>query len=188
MSASSSLAAVRRVARTPGFVVAAATVGAVCLAALGGRSLGGWVMDRIVDLTFDDVPRIGTAEVAARLDGPRPPLLLDVRAADEFAASHLPGARHLPPDADPAAALADVPRDRPIVLYCSVGWRSAAMARRLIAAGFERPANMQGSLFRWAAEDRPLVDGAGAPTGRVHPYGPPWSWLVAPEDRAEEAP
>lgn len=162
----------------------AATVTALAL--VGGRPAGRWVMDRIVALRFPDVETQDPARVAARLEGAPPPRLFDVRRADEYAASHLPGARHLPPDAEPAAALADVPRDAPIVLYCSVGWRSAAMARRMAAAGFTRVVNLEGSIFRWVAEGRPLVDAAGAPTARVHPFGPPWRWLVAPAHRAPD--
>lgn len=175
-----SLAALRRIALGPGLLVAAVAAGL----ALGGRAAGGWVMDRVVGAKFDDVPQIDTTTAAARLAGPTPPLLLDVRSAEEYAVSHLPGARRLAPDADPTAALADVPPDRPIVLYCSVGWRSAEMARRMRRAGFEQVTNMQGSIFRWVAEGRPLVDAEGAAVARVHPFGAPWSWLVAPDDRA----
>lgn len=44
-------------------------------------------------------------------------VLLDVRPANEFAAGHLPGARSLPL-AHLASHLAELPRDRPIVVYC----------------------------------------------------------------------
>lgn len=159
----------------------------LCLAAAcGGRGAAGWAVDRVVDSRFDGVANAGTEQIAARLAAPDPPVLFDVRTAEEYAISHVPGARHLPPDADPATALADVPRDRSIVVYCSVGWRSADMARRMADAGFARVTNMRGSIFRWVSEGRPLVDGAGAPTARVHAFGPPWSWLVPPAHRASD--
>lgn len=157
------------------------------LAACGGRGAAGWAMDRVVDGKFD-VPSADTDTIAARLEEPEPPLLFDVRTAEEYAVSHLPAARHLAPDADPRAALGDVSPDRPIVVYCSVGWRSADMARRLAAAGFRDVTNMRGSIFRWVRQGRPLVDAAGAPTTRVHAFGAPWSWLVPPEHRAEAGP
>lgn len=156
------------------------------LVACGGRGAAGWAVDRVVDGKFD-VASADTDTLAARLAEPDPPLLLDVREPAEYAVSHLPGARNLPPDADPALALAEVPRGRPLVVYCSVGWRSAEMARRLLAAGFTDVTNMRGSIFRWVRQGRPLVDTAGAPTRRVHAFGPPWSWLVPPEHRAEVA-
>ncbi len=58
--------------------------------------------------SFPAVPQLGTADLAAQLataaEIDRPgPVLLDVRTAEEFAVSHLPGARHIPADSDPAA-------------------------------------------------------------------------------------
>lgn len=160
----------------------------VVLWTVGGcatRRAAGWAVDRYLAQKFDGVATITTAEAAAALGTPEPPLLLDTREPDEYATSHLPGARHLPPDADPAEVLADVPRDRPVLVYCSVGWRSARFAQRMAAAGFTDVRNVEGSIFRWAIEGRPLVDAAGAPTERVHAFGPPWSWLVPPARRAE---
>lgn len=165
----------------------AGLLGIGLLAACGGRGAAGWAVDRVVDNTFA-VQSADTDTLAARLEGPEPPLLFDVREPHEYAVSHLPDARNLPPDADPATALADVPRDRPVVVYCSVGWRSADMARRMAQAGFSDVTNMRGSIFRWVAQGRPLVDGQGEPTTRVHAFGPPWSWLVPPAHRAAEAP
>lgn len=161
------------------------TAGALALA-ISGRGLrqaAGWALDRYLADRFEGVQTIATATLADRLVQPQPPLLLDVRSAEEYAVSHLPGARWVAPDADPAVALADVPRDRAVVVYCSVGWRSAVFAERMTAAGFGDVVNVEGSIFRWAIEDRPLVDGAGKSTGRVHPYGAPWSWLVPPARR-----
>ncbi len=170
----------RRLARP---LLGVGLLGIGLLAACGGRGAAGWAVDRVVDSKFA-VQSADTDTLAARLAGPEPPLLLDVREPHEYAVSHLPAARNLPPGADPASVLADVPRDRPVVVYCSVGWRSADMARRMAAAGFSDVTNMRGSIFRWVAQGRPLVDGRGAPTTRVHAFGPPWSWLVPPVNRA----
>lgn len=171
--------------------LAASALGLLAVAlmvACGGRGAAGWAMDRVVGGRFDDVNSAETGAVAIALAGAQPPLLFDVRTAEEYAVSHLPGARHLPPDADLAQALRGISPERRVVVYCSVGWRSAEMAQRMRAAGFGLVTNMEGSIFRWVAEERPLVDDSGAPTTRVHPFGPPWSWLVAPEHRAEIAP
>ena len=114
-------------------------------------------------------------------------VLLDARGPDEYAVSHLPGARRVDPDADAAAlgsALADVDRRRPVVVYCSVGARSAAVARRLRKAGFERVENLRGSIFRWANEGRPVVRD-GEVVGEVHPFDAVWGRLLDPEHRAD---
>ena len=59
---------------------------------------------------------ISVAALRQQMAGETPPLVIDVRSDDEYAAGHIPGARHLPAD-DVAAALADIPRDRLIVPY-----------------------------------------------------------------------
>ena len=63
-------------------------------------------------------------------------LLLDVRSAEEFAAGHLPGARNLPVD-QVAARIDEVPTDRPLVVYCRSGRRSASASATLRARGLE---------------------------------------------------
>ena len=128
-------------------------------------------------------PKLTTGDLAAWLaDGKRTqPVLLDVRAAEEFAVSHLPGARHVDPEAK--AAPLDVAKDAAIVTYCSVGYRSAALAQRLRAAGYTRVRNLDGSIFQWANEDRPLMRD-GKPATRVHPYSVLWSGMLKKERRA----
>jgi rhodanese-related sulfurtransferase len=97
------------------------------------------------------------------------PVLLDVRSVDEWAVSHLPGARRVEPKASVEAALGGVARDTPIVTYCAIGYRSAEMAMRLHDAGFTKVQNLDGSIFQWANEHRPLVRD-GALVKQVHPY------------------
>ncbi len=106
-------------------------------------------------------------------------MLVDVRTPEEFAVSHLAGARRVDPEAG-AEALAALPRDTAIVVYCSVGWRSAAFAERLRAAGFTHVQNLQGSIFAWANEDRPVVRD-GQAVRAVHPYDAVWGRLLRPE-------
>ena len=46
----------------------------------------------------------------------RPPTVIDVRGVDEYAAGHIPGARHIPGD-EITRRLDEVPRERPVVPY-----------------------------------------------------------------------
>lgn len=143
-------------------------------------------VEQTVRTKFPEVRQISTTELAAWLNDParRPPVLLDVRAKREFAVSHLAGARQIDPDEDAAAQVPDVPKDAPIVTYCSVGYRSCRAAAQLLKAGYTNVANLEGSAFAWANEDRPLVTPDGRPTTVVHPYDANWGRLVAPEHRA----
>lgn len=148
-----------------------------------GRPLAGRAVDLLVWAGHQDVPTINTATLAIKLRGKKPPILLDVRTAAEFAAGHLPNAIHVEPDADPVAAVADLPKGRLIVTYCSVGWRSAKHAVKLQAAGWP-VRNLVGSAFRWVNEGRLLQDVKGGEVTVVHPFNEVWGYLVEPARRA----
>ena len=62
--------------------------------------------------------------------------VLDVRSASEFQGGAFPGATHIPL-AELSARLARLRRDRPLVVYCASGMRSAAAVRLLKRAGFD---------------------------------------------------
>lgn len=63
-------------------------------------------------------------------------VLLDVRTVDEFQELHLEGARNVPLH-ELGGALASLPKDKPVVVYCAVGSRSATAASLLAQAGYE---------------------------------------------------
>lgn len=125
---------------------------------------------------FPDVVFLRPDEWVARTSDST--ILLDVRDEAEYAVSHLPGAVRA--EADPVAQLraAGATPDTPIGVYCSVGLRSARLARTLQAAGFRKVANLDGSLFAWAEEGLPMVNDRG-PTDRVHPYDYRWGRYLA---------
>lgn len=62
--------------------------------------------------------------------------LLDVRTVDEFDELHLPGAKNVPLHTL-VGELASLPKDKPVVVYCAVGSRSASAASILAKAGYE---------------------------------------------------
>jgi rhodanese-related sulfurtransferase len=121
---------------------------------------------------FPDVRTISTAELAG-LDVSARPLLLDAREENEFAVSHLPGARRAEKDFATQLKRLGVSKERPIVVYCSVGYRSALLAQKLSKAGFSHVQNLEGSIFAWANEGRPLVNANGTTSG-AHPFNILW--------------
>lgn len=72
--------------------------------------------------------------------------LLDVRTDGEWSGGHLDGAVHLP-IAELEARMAEIPRDRPVVVYCASGVRSASATETLRAAGYD--AHDLGGMGRW---------------------------------------
>ena len=123
------------------------------------------------------VPTVTVADLARELAQPVPPLLLDVRTPAEFRVSHLAGAHFVDFDSLATAQFAGLDRTQPVVVYCSVGYRSERLGERLHALGFRRVRNLYGGLFEWVNEGHPVVNAAGA-TAAVHPYSAFWgTWL-----------
>jgi rhodanese-related sulfurtransferase len=157
----------------------------VVVAALGFRGVDWFLLKTSLRHKFAKVEWISTSELADWLaNKKRPaPVLLDVRAADEWNVSHLPGARHVEPNASAESATTELAKETPIVTYCAVGYRSGEMAQRLRAAGFTNVRNLEGSIFQWANEHRPLVHGNQRVT-QVHPYNSFWGRLLSDDVRA----
>lgn len=105
-------------------------------------------------------------------------VFLDARETEEYAVSHLPGALHLGYDDPDYAQLADYDRDRPVIVYCTVGYRSERAARNLRKRGFTRVYNLYGSLYAWALAGYPLEDRDGRPTTALHTYNRKWGSFV----------
>jgi rhodanese-related sulfurtransferase len=88
-------------------------------------------------------------------DGEKAPYVLDVRTAEEFVSGHVPGAVNIPYD-QVASRLAEVPKDRDVVLYCRSGRRAQLAAEVLADKGYSRLQHLQGDMPAWAAQGRPV--------------------------------
>ena len=144
-----------------------------------------WAVNVVRD-RFADVVHLPPRELAAWLaDGTRPaPLLLDARSEEEIAVSHLAGARRLDPLADADDLRAAAARGRPIVAYCSAGYRGARLARRLREAGAVEVSNLEGGIFAWANEGFEVVRN-GELVREVHPYHGIFSRLLRRDRRPD---
>ena len=140
----------------------------------------------LVRASFPGVPQMSVEELDRRLDDEPPPLVIDVREPFEYDVSHLPGAIHAQ-GADIAELVAASEPDRPIILYCSVGYRSSAAVADLIQLNDPeiggRVWNLEGSIFEWANSGRPVYRGE-VEVDRVHPYAEQWSNLLEPHLRS----
>jgi rhodanese-related sulfurtransferase len=81
-------------------------------------------------------------------------VLLDVRTVGEFQSGHIAGAANIPVEVL-AARLAELPKDKPIVLYCRSGNRSAQAARLLRSAGYADVYDL-GGIIAWQAQGYPI--------------------------------
>lgn len=81
--------------------------------------------------------------------------VLDVRTPEEYAEGHVPAAANVPHD-QIAARLADVPKDKDVVLYCRSGRRVALAADVLSANGYTRLSHLEGDMAAWTENGRPV--------------------------------
>ncbi len=133
-------------------------------------------VDARIDEEFPGVESVSTeAFHAGQTLAEKSPRLIDVREAEEFAVSHLPNALHIVSGAEIASRFPD--KSTPIVVYCSVGYRSARVAFELEQLGYSEVYNLRHSIFEWANNDYPLVNASGH-TDRVHPFNRVWGSLL----------
>ena len=131
----------------------------------------------IARAAYPSVAQLSPATLAEWLQQPASSLfLVDVRSSREFSVSHLRGAVNLQTGEAIASAMKERKPSR-TVLYCSVGFRSSRLACMLSRQGARAVFNLEGSIFQWANEDRPVYQG-DTPVQHVHPYRPRWAGLL----------
>jgi hydroxyacylglutathione hydrolase len=81
--------------------------------------------------------------------------VIDVRGHAEWEAGHVPGVPNIPLG-QLAARAAELPRDRPLVVHCQGGGRSAIAASVLQSLGFTDVANLTGGFGEWAKSGQPV--------------------------------
>lgn len=88
-------------------------------------------------------------------------LVLDIRAAEQYAAGHVGGARHLA-SAEILKAGETLKKyfEKPIVVYDENGSLGAAAVRQLAAQGFKKAVNLRGGLAAWRADNLPVTKDA----------------------------
>ncbi len=94
--------------------------------------------------------RISAEALLARIESGAAPPILDVRSRLEFAAGHVPGARHIPfwRVSRRIGELA-ISRDSELVVYCGHGPRAVIAGRALRRRGFTRITYLEGHFSRW---------------------------------------
>lgn len=147
-----------------------------------GQDIGWSAVDRMIEQSHPSASHLSTDSLATLLaDSTRPqPILLDTRPVEEYRVSHLRGARRLDPEATTFPMLDGVPNDTLIVAYCSVGYRSSGVVERLQEAGFTNVYNLEGSIFQWANEGRPVYRDSQV-VRQVHPFDRVWGQLLDDE-------
>jgi len=102
------------------------------------------------------LPRMLDSAEVAGLSPVTAVVILDVRNEDEWARGHMAGAVLIPLPAL-HARLAEIPRDRAIIVHCQRGSRSSAAAATLDAFGFDDVHELTGGISAWEAAGHAVV-------------------------------
>jgi rhodanese-related sulfurtransferase len=104
-------------------------------------------------------------------------ILLDAREQKEFDVSHIEGAKYVGYDNFKSEAVSDLDKTKPVVVYCSVGYRSEKISEKLLKMGFTDVSNLYGGIFEWKNNGY-SVENADGETEKVHAFDKIWGvWL-----------
>ena len=96
---------------------------------------------------------ITVIELKEKIDNGDDFILIDVREPNEFEIVRIPGSHLIPlSNFTDGSALATLPRDRPIILHCRSGVRSATALAILKEAGFSDATHVRGGVLAWAKQ------------------------------------
>jgi len=105
-------------------------------------------------------------------------VFLDSRAKEEYEVSHIKNARYVGYKDFDLSSVEDIPKDQPIVIYCSVGYRSGKIGEQLQEAGYTNVQNLYGGIFYWMNQELPVYKNDSV-TNEIHPYSEKWGkWLT----------
>lgn len=131
------------------------------LAFIGLDNVAGYfdrgAFDRYVESgqVLETAPAIGPEQALAGLQEGRYHLI-DVRGTSEFREGHIAGAQHIHLGMLPER-IDEVPRDRPVLLQCRSGGRSAIGQSLLMSRGFGQVVNLEGGLLGWTRAGQPTT-------------------------------
>jgi hydroxyacylglutathione hydrolase len=124
-------------------------------------ALDAWV---IAGRPLGAIPQLESRDLAASLEH-HGVTLIDVRNEVEWGTGHIDSARHIPLGYL-TDRLAEIPREKTLVVQCQSGSRSAIAASLLRARGFDRVSNFPGGMSDWVKHGLPVVTDA---RGTHHP-------------------
>lgn len=106
--------------------------------------------------------------------------LLDTRKKEEYDVSHLPNAVWVgDKEFNPNNVLEEIPnKEKPIIVYCSIGVRSEDIGEKLLALGYTDVKNLYGGIFQWKNNDKLIYNAKEQPTDSVHTFSKHWGKLL----------
>ncbi len=105
-------------------------------------------------------------------------IYLDARELNEYKVSKIEGAIWVGYNDFNLSRVEKIDKNQPIIVYCSIGYRSEKVTEQLKANGFTNVSNMLGGIFEWANYNNNIVDSTNHHTNYIHGFDKTWGkWL-----------
>jgi hydroxyacylglutathione hydrolase len=136
---------------------------AMRLGRIGFDNVAGYLRDGLQGLEtrpelLQNTDRLSADLAAERLASSDAPIAVDVRTPAERASAHIPDSLHIPLTRL-AERVGELPRNRPILVYCAGGYRSSIAASLLQREGFTDVSEISGGITAWETAQRPVIRG-----------------------------
>ena len=138
------------------------------LGRIGFDNVAGYLRDGMAALEsrpelIQVVPRITAPALSEQLAESPSPFVVDVRSEKEWQSEHL-ACSHNIPLTHLRERLSEVPQDRPVVVHCEGGYRSAIGTSLLAEAGRTNVSDLVGGIKAWVASKLPTEADAMVPS------------------------
>lgn len=105
-------------------------------------------------------------------------VILDTREYAEYKVSHLKNAIWVGYDDFSKKRIKLISKDKTILVYCSVGYRSERIGEKLQKMGYKNVYNLYGGIFQWVNTNHKIYDKQEKETNKVHVFDKTWGvWL-----------
>lgn len=143
------------------------------------RILDNWNARIIYTMLKHDVPEISCDSA---LRGVGHYIFLDARAKKEYDISHIANAVWIGYDEFDFTHLRGIDKKDHLIVYCSIGYRSEKISKKLILAGYNYTTNLYGGIFEWVNREYPVVNNKGEKTNAIHGYDRVWGTMIKKGD------
>lgn len=134
--------------------------------------------DKLSSLYKNTVPQIKPSVLRSKISEGQHPVILDTRSPEEYKVSHLPNAKFIDYDDFDGDMVKGLDKNKEVIVYCTVGYRSERIGEKLQKMGFTNVRNLYGGIFEWVNEGGEIRNSKNQQTDSVHTYSKSWSiWL-----------
>lgn len=156
--------------KLPSILLVLTFMSASCSAQVKSKTFQGTI-DGLLSETVDT---IGIQRFEKLMKSETEIVILDAREPKEFETSHIEGAKCVGYEELDLSALESTKKNTPIVVYCSIGYRSEKVGEKLEEKGFTNVMNLYGGIFEWVNHNG-AVEQNGTTTKQIHGYDKWWS-------------